>query len=107
MMVFEQLFNNLHKVLAGAIEVEVVDKAVSTWEIWCTIATTIAVILAVGISAYSLRTAIISKRESTRMASYLYLGNVWYDLKQKEFEYPNFVDENKTRSYKLFSKVNS
>jgi len=33
------------------------------------------------------------------MSQYNYLANKWYDIKEKEFDYPDFRDPSKTCSY--------
>jgi len=80
-------------------DIEVIQK-VSSWEIACTVTSAVAVVLAVGIAAYSAYVARRSLRESVRTMRYTYLANIWYSTKEKEFENPDFIDESKTQDYR-------
>ncbi|MDH5363642.1 MAG: hypothetical protein OEW82_00535 [Dehalococcoidia bacterium] len=50
-------------------------------------------LIAAGIAYFSCHTA-------TKMTRYTYLANKWYEIKDREFDNPNFTDLAKTSSYK-------
>lgn len=79
-------------------EIEIVSKP-SWWEIACSLTASVMMVATVGIAAYPVCVARRSTREALKMARYSYLAVKWYDMKEKEFDHPDFVDSSKTQSY--------
>lgn len=88
---------------SSTVTLRVVSEA-STWEIACYVITAVTVVLAVAIAAYSVYIARSSTRESLKMSRYTYLANKWYELKEKEYENPDFIDSSKLQSYETAFK---
>jgi len=57
-------------------------------------------LISAGAAWHSIRIAKRSAYNALRGAQYDYLAKKWYDIKEKEFNYPDFIDSDKTRSYK-------
>lgn len=77
------------------------------WELVLTAIMAFAIVVALGISAYSAHIARSSLKDSHRMSRYTYLANKWYDIKEKEFENPDFINIDKTKSYKTTFQGNT
>lgn len=84
----------LYTAPSGQGTIEIISKA-SEWEIACSIIMAVAMVIAVGIAAYSVHIA----KSSARMSQYAYLANKWYELKEKEFDNPGFAEVGRTQSY--------
>ncbi len=56
--------------------------------------------LALFVSSISIIIAWYSVYKSTKMTLYTYLAEKWYDIKEIELDNPDFIDSNKTSSYK-------
>ena len=57
------------------------------------IAALVIALVSAGIAYYSVRKAM-------KMTRYTYLANKWYDIKEKEFNNPDFTNPGKNSSYK-------
>ena len=61
---------------------------------------TILSIIAIVIAALSAGIAYFSLRKTIRMSRYTYLANKWYEIKEREFNNPDFADPSMTSSYR-------
>jgi len=62
-------------------------------EVVLSIVALVIALAAAGIAYYCGQTA-------TKMTQYIYLANKWYEIKEKEFDNPDFVNPRKTFSYR-------
>lgn len=65
---------------------------------------TIEICLSIGALIIAIGAAVIAWRavhEAKKMTQYTYLANKWYDIKEKEFDNPDFTNLSKTSSYKI------
>lgn len=69
------------------------------WEFLCGIGILIVLIVALKISKTSIGIARAGQQQTLETSRYIYLANKWYEIKEREFQFPRFADKNMTESY--------